>query len=179
MGAATKYLTRVERRFWLDAARSQFALSDGLFSWTWESTDGAELAAGPAGLTAFSGGPSAERARAVPAAERRAAFAAALETLHPGFGASVRGTRWMDWPADPWTRGGYSFPAPGEVTRLGPIYRGGLGRLHFCGEHTSHAFAGYMEGALASGVALARRLAARDGLAAGAQPPRVSGGLTT
>ena len=167
MGTSTKYLTRVERRFWLDAGRSQYALSDGPFTWTWESTDGEALAAGPAGLTAFSGGPSAERARAIPASERRAAFAQALETLHPGFGASFRSARWMDWPADPWTLGGYSFPAPGEVTRLGPLYRAGHGRLHFSGEHTSHAFVGYMEGALSSGVALARRLAVRDGTAAG------------
>jgi monoamine oxidase len=70
----------------------------------------------------------------------------------------------MDWPSDPWTQTGYSFPAPGQVTTVGPILRQGLGRLHFAGEHTCFAFVGYMEGALNSGVALARRIAKRDGV---------------
>jgi monoamine oxidase len=37
-------------------------------------------------------------------------------------------------------------------------------RLHFIGEHTCFAFTGWMEGALSSGVRLARKLAQRDGL---------------
>ena len=61
-------------------------------------------------------------------------------------------------------RAGYSFPAPGEVTTVGPLLHKGLGRLHFAGEHTCYAFFGYMEGALQSGVSLARKLARRDGL---------------
>lgn len=164
MGVSTKLVTRVARRFWRDAGRSQYALSDGLVSWTWESTDGEPIGSGPAGLTAFAGGPAAERGRALPAAERERALRDELETLQPGFSASVEAMRWMDWPSEPWTRAGYSFPAPGEVVRAGPILRRGLGPVHFCGEHASHAFVGYMEGALASGAALARRLAARAGL---------------
>jgi monoamine oxidase len=50
------------------------------------------------------------------------------------------------------------------VTTQGPTLYEGIGRLHFAGEHTSYAFMGYMEGALHSGAAVARRLAARDGL---------------
>ena len=46
-----------------------------------------------------------------------------------------------------------------------PILRNGIGRLHFAGEYTSYAFMGYMEGALESGAAAARRIAARDGVA--------------
>jgi monoamine oxidase len=42
--------------------------------------------------------------------------------------------------------------------------RDGAGRLHFAGEHTCYAFVGYMEGALDSGAAVARRLAGRDGV---------------
>jgi monoamine oxidase len=70
----------------------------------------------------------------------------------------------MDWPADPWTMAGYSFPAPGQITRTGRTLRDGLGRLHFAGEHTSYKFVGYMEGALDSGVSLARRIAKMDGV---------------
>ena len=70
----------------------------------------------------------------------------------------------MDWPSDPWVLASYSFPAPGQVTTMGPILREGLGRLHFAGEHTCYAFTGYMEGALNSGAAVAKKLAIRDGL---------------
>ena len=72
--------------------------------------------------------------------------------------------RFMDWPSDPWTKGSYSVPAPGEVTTIGPLLHKGCGRLHFAGEHTCYAFVGYMEGALNSGIAVAKRLAVRDGI---------------
>jgi monoamine oxidase len=71
----------------------------------------------------------------------------------------------MDWLTDPWARGTYSFPAPGEVATCGPVLAAPFERrLHFIGEHTCFAFTGWMEGALSSGVRLARKLAQRDGL---------------
>jgi monoamine oxidase len=70
----------------------------------------------------------------------------------------------MDWPADEWTMAGYSFPAPGQVTRIGPLLHKGMGRLHFAGEHTCYKFVGYMEGALNSGATIAKRIATRDGV---------------
>ena len=74
-------------------------------------------------------------------------------------------SRFMDWPAAAWTRCSYSFPAPGQVTTVGPLLYRGIGdRLHFAGEHACYKFVGYMEGALQSGVAIARRLARRDHL---------------
>jgi monoamine oxidase len=45
---------------------------------------------------------------------------------------------------------------------VGPILHAGLGRLHFAGEHACYKFVGYMEGALNSGVSVAKRIAARD-----------------
>jgi monoamine oxidase len=71
----------------------------------------------------------------------------------------------MDWPSDIWVRASYSFPAPGQVTTLGPMLWNTSSRLRFAGEHTSYAFPGYMEGALHSGVMVARSLAERDGVA--------------
>ena len=69
----------------------------------------------------------------------------------------------MDCSAVPWSLTGYSNPAPGEVTTVGPLLYAGLeDRLHFAGEYTCYKFAGYMEGALNSGASLARRLAVRD-----------------
>jgi monoamine oxidase len=70
----------------------------------------------------------------------------------------------MDWPGDPWTKAGFSFPGPGQIMRCGAALQKGIGRLHFAGEHTCFPFRGFMEGALKSGVDVARRLARRDGL---------------
>ena len=73
--------------------------------------------------------------------------------------------RFMDWPAEQWTGGGYSFPAPGQVTTVGPLLaKPHANNLHIAGEHCCYKFVGYMEGALTSGTDIARRLAKRDGL---------------
>lgn len=164
MGVNTKFLTSVKKRFWLEAERSQYALGDGMFNWTWESTDAQDIGEGPAGLTAFSGGPSAELALSQGGAARIEAFKKEFEIMQPGFGENLLNSRFMDWPGDQWAMGGYSFPGVGQVTTVGPVLRKGLGRLHFAGEHCAYAFVGYMEGALHSGVSLAKRLAVRDGV---------------
>lgn len=163
MGVNVKYLAHVTSRFWLDQGLSQYALRDDTITWTWDGTDNQPGDGAPACLVAFSGGVAAERARAVPAAERDAAYAKWHEQVYPGFGERFVASRFMDWPAEPWTLAGYSFPAPGEITTVAPTLYSGLGRLHFAGEHACPKFVGYMEGALNSGASLARRLAARDG----------------
>ncbi len=156
MGLAMKYLTQVRSRFWEAQGRSPDAFSDGPVAMTWESTDGQE-GDGAVGLTGFTGGPACVRfleARAATGQDE-------LERLYPGFKDQFVQERVMAWPRDPWTRAGYSFPAPGQVTAHGPTLHDGLGRLHFAGEHTCYQFCGYMEGALHSGARVARQIAAR------------------
>ena len=72
--------------------------------------------------------------------------------------------RLKNWPEDPFVKASYAFPAPGDILRWGPICHQGLGRLHFAGEHTAYDFIGYMEGALESGIRVARCLTDRDKL---------------
>ncbi|QOI99018.1 MAG: FAD-dependent oxidoreductase [Phycisphaeraceae bacterium] len=164
MGVNVKHLSAVRDRFWLESGKAPDSLSDADIGMTWDATDG-QGAGGPACLTAFSGGPAAERCRARPRASINGAYHDALESTYPGFKARVMGSRFMDWPGDAWAGAGYSFPAPGEVTRFGPILNRPAGGMHFAGEHCCHRFVGYMEGALTSGVEVALRLAKRDGVA--------------
>ncbi|HKB37511.1 MAG TPA: NAD(P)/FAD-dependent oxidoreductase [Gemmataceae bacterium] len=163
MGINVKYLSHVKRRFWADKKLSQYGLTDADVAMTWDGTDGQEGDA-PACLSVFAGGPAAERARARDADGRKAEYAKELEMLFPGYGENVVDTRFMDWPSEQWTGAGYSFPAPGQVTTVGPLLARGLGRIHFAGEHCCYKFVGYMEGALQSGIAVAKRLSTRDGL---------------
>lgn len=154
MGMNVKHLSVVRRAFWTDDARAPDALSDADISLTWEGVN-AGAPDRPTVLVGFAGGDRAIRCREVPAGDRHAFLAAQTELIQPGYTASFVRSRFMDWPGDEWTRGSYSFPAPGEVTRAGPIFREGLGRLLFAGEHCSPAFVGYMEGALESGARVA------------------------
>ncbi len=165
MGVNVKYLAAVRNRFWLTSGLSPEALTDEIVSMTWEGTDHQGSDTSGAELTAFSGGPAAERARQHWAREKDSAYVAALTKNYPDFQKNFLRGRFMNWPNELWTGAGYSFPAPGQVTTVGPILRAGLGRLHFAGEHTCYKFVGYMEGALTSGVALAQRLVRQGGLA--------------
>jgi monoamine oxidase len=166
MGINVKYLTHVKRRFWKDTNLSQYALSDGDVAMTWDGTDGVTEPGGDenACLTVFAGAAAAEAARNRTPEERTAEYGRELEAMYKGFGENRVASRWMDWPSDPWCLAGYSFPAPGQVTTVGPALAKGVGRLHFAGEHCSYKFVGYMEGGLQSGIAAARRIAARDGV---------------
>jgi monoamine oxidase len=162
MGNNIKYLMSLKSAVWRRSELGPELLSDGPVSLTWHGTDGQK---GPGELlVAFSGGPPADVCRAWTAAERDKNYLAELNKVYRGIAGSFVRARFMDWPADSWAKGSYSFPAPGQVTSQGPILRQGIGRLHFAGEYTSYAFMGYMEGALNSGAAAAQRIAVRDGV---------------
>lgn len=162
MGTSVKYLAAVKRRFWEKAGQSADALTDESVSMTWDGTDNQGSDANGALLMGFSGGPAAEHFIGEHRRKGERAFIDALEEVYPSLPANFARGRFMNWPADPWTRGGYSFPAPGQITKVGPLLHAGLGRLHFAGEHTCYKFVGYMEGALNSGAAVAKRLVLRD-----------------
>jgi monoamine oxidase len=162
MGTNTKYLAGVRSRYWKEIPLSPDGMSDDLVSMTWEGTDGQESGAVPdVALVAFSGGDAARRASALSGDDVPVFYGRALNALLPGYTEQASVSRFMNWPRDPWTRGGYSFPAPGHITAMGPLLHEGLGPLHFAGEHTCYAFVGFMEGALASGVRAARAIARR------------------
>jgi monoamine oxidase len=163
MGTSAKYIAATKDHFWREAKIPAQGTSDADINQIWEGTTG-QGDHGAGGLIAFTSGPSAEVCHHRPVAEQAPAYLKAFEALMPGFNANFLKGRFIDWLGEPWTRAGYSFPAPGQVTTIGPILRQGIGHLHFAGEHTCYDFVGYMEGALTSGASLAKRLATRDGL---------------
>jgi len=162
MGSNVKFLMGLSGPFWRTRSLAPDFLSDGPVNMTWHATD-AQKGVGDA-LVAFSGGPSAETCRDW-GASRATNYLAELGKVYRGIGAAYSGkSRFMDWPGDAWTKGSYSFPAPGQVTSQGPTLYDGIGRLHFAGEYSSYAFMGFMEGALNSGAAVAKRIAVKDGV---------------
>jgi monoamine oxidase len=162
MGTNVKCLIAVQDRFWRREELAPDFLSDGPINYTWHGTDG-QPGTGAA-LVTFSGGADADMCRAWPAALRVENHLAELSKVYKGIRASFVRGRFMDWPSDIWARASYSFPAPGQVTSMGPLLWNTASRLRFAGEHTSYAFVGYMEGALHSGALVARSIAERDGI---------------
>jgi monoamine oxidase len=162
MGVNVKYLAQVKGRFWEKESLGPNAFTDGTISMTWECTDNQR---GPgAVMSAFSGGPAAEQCRRQWSSGKDKAYLEELAKIYPTFQENYVGARFMDWPSDEWVMAGYSFPAPGQVTTVGPLLHKGMGRLHFAGEHACYKFVGYMEGALNSGATVARRIGTRDGV---------------
>jgi monoamine oxidase len=162
MGSNVKFLMAFKDAFWRKEGLAPDLLSDGPISLTWHGTDG-QAGKGEA-MVAFSGGSASDTCRGWTAEARTEQYLAELQKVYPRVRRSFRRARFMDWPSDPWVKASYSFPAPGQVTSQGPTLHAGLGRLHFAGEYSSYAFMGYMEGALHSGAAAARRIAAHDGV---------------
>lgn len=158
MGVASKMLSTMKKPAWKDLGLAAESLTDTDIGYTWEST-GIHPAAKNSVLCAFSGGPSAEAGIRIGEAERNGQYARALDRIYKGISAEIDSMRFVGWPADRWTMAGYSFPAPGQVTTTCKALAEGVGGcVHFAGEHTSQAFAGYMEGALSSGIAAAQRI---------------------
>jgi monoamine oxidase len=157
MGTNVKFLMKTKNLFWRAAGLAPDFLSDGPVHLTWHTTQHQKVDG--AGVVAFSGGNAADTCRAWTPAERTERYLAALSPVFPALRAGFERARFMDWPSDPWVKGSYSFPAPGEVTTLGPQLQQPLGgRVFLAGEHTCYAFVGYMEGALQSGARAAKRI---------------------
>lgn len=58
-----------------------------------------------------------------------------------------------DWAAEEYTRGCYgAFAGPMALTRFGPALRTPIGPLHWAGTETATAWAGYIDGAIQSGL---------------------------
>jgi monoamine oxidase len=157
MGSNVKFLMTTKDLYWRASKLGPDSLSDGPVHLTWHTTQHQKVAG--AGVVAFSGGPASDLCRSWTATERTPNYLNALSKVYPAIRASFERARFMDWPSDIWVKGSYSFPAPGEVTTLGPQLQQPLaGRVFLAGEHTCYAFVGYMEGALQSGARAAKRI---------------------
>jgi monoamine oxidase len=159
MGSANKFAIRANSRFWRDNGLSQYGYSDGIISQTWDLTD-AQDDPTSFGMVSFAGGPSSVAAMQMSKADRLAKYKQELNLIYPGSSEKISDTRDMDWPLNPNTLGGYSFPGLGEVTSVSPkVYNAIDDRIHIAGEHACLKFVGYMEGALHSGIRIAKRIA--------------------
>ena len=156
-GPAVKYLSGVERRFWVAEGIAPSGMSHRL-GMIWEGTDN-QMDTARFDLSVFAGGRNAKAA--IDAHGGTAYFQPRLSEVFPHYEAFA--AEFENWPARAGM--GYSCPAPGDVTTTQKSYADLVdGRIAVAGEHTSPPWFGYMEGALQSGLVAAVRIALAAGV---------------
>jgi len=87
-----------------------------------------------------------------------------IEHVFPGTTAAFSGRAYEDhWALDPWVKGAYSYYRVGQASSYGELGAASEGRYLFCGEHTSIANIGFLDGAVETGERAARELLRRLG----------------
>jgi monoamine oxidase len=85
-------------------------------------------------------------------AQRAQQFLAQIEPVLPGITSHWNGRATIDyWTGYQWTKGSYSYWKVGQYTKFAGMERAIDGACHFCGEHTSIDFQGYLNGAVETG----------------------------
>ena len=155
MGANAKFHLQFRTRHWNALGNNGDSYSDTGYQASWEVTRGQGGAAGI--LVNYTGGNVARAA----GGDTPAGVLARMEPVLPGLTAQWNG-KWQleNWPANPLTRGSYSFWKPGQYQSFVGAEREIEGACHFCGEHTSLDFQGYLNGAVETGERAASEVAA-------------------
>ncbi|MGE4069817.1 MAG: flavin monoamine oxidase family protein [Lysobacterales bacterium] len=153
-----RLFAQMRRKFWLDAGVAGPAMSDLIIgqvqqhplTWPGGIEDRAILEGHLRGAQVAPVAALSEHARVD-------LLVANLDKIHPGARDYFEGGVSKSWVDDPWSGGGLSWPAPGQVGRWLSVVSQAQGLLHFAGEHSS-ALRATMEGALASGVRAAHEV---------------------
>jgi len=176
-GRNGKLQLQFERRGWLGpgpwpGVASGASYADTGYQASWEATRA--QAGEPGILVLYSGGSVTGAMRtASPFATVRDPGVVAdarrgLDQLAPVFpGLAWNGRATQSLPArSPLFGASYSYYRVGQYTAFGGSEKLPQGGVHFCGEHTSTDFQGFMEGGAAEGVRAGREVARRLGRAA-------------
>jgi monoamine oxidase len=125
---------------------------------TWETSRGYPGTVGV--LTNFVGGDRGVAMGSGTAEERAAEVLPWLDSVFSGSGAAYMAGSAVrqHWPTAPFALGSYACYRPGQAAFSG-LEGESEGTFHFCGEHTSVDFQGYMEGAVESGLRVADEIA--------------------
>ena len=150
MGTNSKLHVQFTTRHWNGLGSNGETFSDRGYQNTWEVSRAQPGAAGI--LVDYTGGQIGAGFGSGTLAQRTAQFLAQLEPVLPGITSKYNGRATRDvWVDDPWTRGSYSFYKVGQYTSFAGIEERQQGNAHFCGEHTSIDFQGYLNGAVVTG----------------------------
>ena len=159
MGTNSKLHVQFRRRAWNDLGSNGDTYADTGYQNTWDVTRAQPGGSGI--LVDYTGGRiGASFGTGTPEA-RAATFLKQLEPVLPGVPAEWNGRATVDfWPGYEWTRGSYSYWKVGQYTTFAGVEGRQEGNAHFCGEHTSVDFQGYLNGGVETGERVAREVIA-------------------
>ncbi len=158
MGANAKLHLQFRTRHWAALGCNGDTYADTGYQNTWEVTRG--QGGTPGILVNYTGGDVARAANKTSASE----VLARVEPALPGLTAQFNGQTQLEyWPGNPLTRGSYSYWKAGQYTQFVGVEGEMEGACHFCGEHTSLDFQGYLNGAVETGERAAREVQAALG----------------
>jgi monoamine oxidase len=170
-GTNAKVIGQFATPVWRDESMATgSATSDNGVQTLWDS---ARKQRGEQGLmTVFLGGEAGEAAGEGSAEERMAEHLPGIDEIFPGSADAYRqdSALRMHWPSAPLFRGSYACFLPGQAVWSGTEGEP-AGNVHFCGEHTSEEFQGYMEGAAETGERAAEEVLAALGMTPGNEEP--------
>ena len=154
IGSNTKLHLQFTGRPWTSLGNNGNTVAETGYQNTWEVT---RAQSGQSGiLVDFTGGNVSDSFRHGTPAVRAQQFLRQIEPVLPGLGATWNGRATIDfWPSNPYSHGAYSYSQVGQYTGFSGIEGVPEGNAHFCGEHTSIAAQGYLEGAVESGERVA------------------------
>ena len=150
MGTNSKLHVQFDRRHWNDLGCNGETYSDRGYQNTWEVS---RAQGGSSGiLVDYTGGTIGASFGSGTPTSRAQQFLAQIEPVLPGITQRWNGKATIDfWTGYPWTRGSYSYWKVGQYTGFAGVERLQEGNAHFCGEHTSIDFQGYLNGAVETG----------------------------
>lgn len=173
LGSNAKIHLQFQSPYWFGERLSGGAYGDRMFQDVWDASIGQRGRAGM--LVCFPGGEQGAKFEGAihgPASEVTAhEYLRSVEPALPGATRHFNGLAYQDfWVADPLTHGAYSYYKAGQYTTLCGEERVTEGNVHFCGEHTSINFQGYINGAVESGERAARQILQGLGVQGAAAP---------
>jgi len=154
-GTNAKVMGSFETRVWREQYQMSGAVTSELpLQQVWDTSIGQPGARGI--LTNFLGGQAGADVGDADVEEYYQGLLPDLELIFPGVqeGYVADSARRMHWPSHEFTLGSYTCFKPGQWAFWG--HEGEReGNLHFCGEHTSADFQGWMEGGAETGALVA------------------------
>jgi monoamine oxidase len=150
MGTNSKLHVQFRRRHWNSLGSNGETYSDRGYQSTWEVS---RAQAGQSGiLVDYTGGTIGASFGSGTPTSRAQQFLAQIEPVLPGLSQHWNGKATIDfWTGYQWTRGSYSYWKVGQYTGFSGIEGRPERNAHFCGEHTSIDFQGYLNGAVETG----------------------------
>ncbi|GIF01059.1 flavin monoamine oxidase family protein [Paractinoplanes rishiriensis] len=157
MGTNSKLHLQFTRRIWNQAGLNGEIFTDLGFQNAWEVTRGQSGTTGV--LVNYTGGAAGAAFGSGAATTHARRFLTQAEPAVPGLTNVWNGKASVDyWTGYAWTKGSYSYYAPGQYTTITGVEQEAVNGCHFAGEHTSLDFQGYLNGAVETGQRAAQEV---------------------